>query len=232
MNRSGETASLQSAHFLLMNVPLPLYSRRACQILLIIVTVLFTCANSHGDFYVSPLGSDRNDGTESSPFLSLERARDAVRVFNRNVPAFSWRNHVWLRQGDYIRTNAFDLSREDSGTVANPLRWAAYTNETVRLLGGVKLSAFTNVTDAVTSARLNERARPHVVQIDLRSQGLKDFGEMKSRGFARPTSPAHSELFFDGRPMTLARWPNKENCQNCRVSGQRGRRRRPRWKHR
>lgn len=34
-------------------------------------------------------------------------------------------------------------------------------------------------------------------------------GEMKSRGFGRPTTTAHCELFFDGNPMTLARWPTK-----------------------
>ena len=27
-------------------------------------------------------------------------------------------------------------------------------------------------------------------------------------GFGRPLHPAHVELFYDGRPMTLARWPN------------------------
>jgi hypothetical protein len=43
----------------------------------------------------------------------------------------------------------------------------------------------------------------------LRALGITNFGEMKSRGFGRPTTPAHCELFFDGRPMTLARWPNE-----------------------
>jgi len=43
----------------------------------------------------------------------------------------------------------------------------------------------------------------------LRSQGITEFGELKSRGFARGGAPAHGELFFGGKPMTLARWPNE-----------------------
>ena len=40
---------------------------------------------------------------------------------------------------------------------------------------------------------------------------------MKSRGFGRPTTPAHCELFFGGHPMTLARWPNEGDWE--RIAG-------------
>ena len=43
---------------------------------------------------------------------------------------------------------------------------------------------------------------------NLPRQGVTDFGEMTSRGFGR-THVAGLELFFAGRPMTLARWPNR-----------------------
>ena len=56
---------------------------------------------------------------------------------------------------------------------------------------------------------MHEKARGSVQQIDLRPLGIHEFGAMKSRGFGRPTTPAHCELFFDGKPMTLARWPNE-----------------------
>lgn len=41
------------------------------------------------------------------------------------------------------------------------------------------------------------------------ASGYADFGEMKSRGFARPTTASHCEWFFNYQPMTLARWPNE-----------------------
>jgi hypothetical protein len=69
------------------------------------------------------------------------------------------------------------------------------------------LTGFTAVTDAAVLARLDEKTRGHVVQLNLRTLGITDFGEMKTRGFGRPTATAHCELFFGHRPMTLARWP-------------------------
>jgi hypothetical protein len=66
-------------------------------------------------------------------------------------------------------------------------------------------------------ARFAEEARPHIVQLDLRKLGIAEFGELKSRGFSRPTIPSHCELFFGGRPMTLARWPNEGDWE--RIAG-------------
>jgi Right handed beta helix region/GH141 insertion domain len=65
------------------------------------------------------------------------------------------------------------------------------------------------VSDETVRERLSAAARTHVLEVDLRALGIRHFAELKSRGFARPTTPAHNELFFDGRPMTLARWPNE-----------------------
>jgi hypothetical protein len=114
-----------------------------------------------------------------------------------------------LRGGDYIQTNALELTAVDSGTADAPIVWRACKGESVRLLGGRKLSGFAPVTDTALLSRLPEAARGHVVQVDLGALGLTDFGKMTSRGFARALSPAHCELFFGGRPMTLARWPNE-----------------------
>ncbi len=115
---------------------------------------------------------------------------------------------IFLRGGDYVRTNALELIAADSGTADSPLVWRAYKNENVRLLGGRTLTGFAPVADATVLARLDEPARGHVLQLDLRALGITDFGEMKSRGFSRAAVPAHCELFFNHRPMTLARWPN------------------------
>jgi hypothetical protein len=163
--------------------------------------------SAQADFYVATNGSDQNEGSEAKPFLSLERAREAVRQGKGAGVT------VWIRGGDYIRTNTFELSAEDSGSSGQPISWRAFGNERVRLLGGKKLTGFSEVTDTGTLGRFDEKARGHVLQLNLRALGISDFGEMKSRGFARPTTPAHCELFFAGRPMTLARWPNEGEWQ-------------------
>ena len=163
------------------------------------------------DFYVAPSGSDTNPGTKARPLATLEAARDAIR-HQRQAAAGKPARHgitVWLRGGTYVRTNAFELTAADSGTAAAPVVYRTMPGEAVRLLGGRVLSGFQPVTDPAVLARLDASARGQVWQTDLRAAGIAASGEMKSRGFGRPTAPAHAELFFAGRPMTLARWPNE-----------------------
>ncbi len=100
----------------------------------------------------------------------------------------------------------------DSGTPQHPIVWRCYKSESVRLLGGRDLGDLRNfepVNDPAAIKRLPELARSQVFQLDLHKLGLTNFGQLNSRGFGRPLAAAHSELFCDGRPMTLARWPNE-----------------------
>ena len=161
------------------------------------------------DVHVSPGGDDSHPGTASQPFATLERARDAVRALKSRGPLGPFT--VWIHAGDHRRTNALELTSADSGTADSPIRWESAPDETGRILGGVALppTAWKPVTDATILDRLDPAARPHVRQMDLRALGIRDFGEMKSRGFSRAAAPAHCELFHAGRPMTLARWPNE-----------------------
>ncbi|MEI2725810.1 MAG: right-handed parallel beta-helix repeat-containing protein [Verrucomicrobiota bacterium] len=179
--------------------------RLLCVVALLVARPIFSAPV----YFVAPNGSDANAGTKAKPFATLERARDAVRMRRASQSAVRETITVWLRGGDYLRTNTLELTAADSGTAGAPITWRAYKNEPVRLLGGRTLTGFTPVSDATVLARLDDTARGHVVQLNLRALGITDFGEMKSRGFGRPTVPAHCELFFDHRPMMLARWPNE-----------------------
>jgi hypothetical protein len=161
------------------------------------------------EFYVSTTGSDTNAGSQSQPFATLERARDEARRLKQDGTLPKGGLTIWLQGGDYLRTNALQLSAADSGTPDAPIAWRASQGEPVRLLGGRKLAGFEPVTDPAILERLPENARGHVRQANLRALGISDFGKMSSRGFGRPQTAAHCELFFGGRPMTLARWPNE-----------------------
>ncbi len=139
------------------------------------------------ELYVAPNGNDRAPGTRAQPLASLERARNEVRRL-RQAQAGQGVT-VWLRGGDYLRTNAFELGAADSGAPGAPVVWRGCPGERARLLGGRTLTGFEKVSDPAVLARLSEAARGQVVQADLRRLGISDFGEMKSRGFGRPQSP-------------------------------------------
>ena len=181
-----------------------------CRAVLVATLACGTTLVGRPDFYVAPGGSDGHPGTEAKPFATLEAARDAVRGLQRGrltEPAAGVT--IWLRGGDFVRHEALELNSADSGTAESPVVWRAYPGERPRLLGGRVLTGFAPVTDPAVRERLSESARERVRVVDLASVGLTNFGVMKSRGFGRPLTPAHHELFYGGRPLTLARWPDE-----------------------
>ncbi|MHB0960251.1 MAG: right-handed parallel beta-helix repeat-containing protein [Pirellulaceae bacterium] len=182
---------------------------RLIQVLVSVGIVLGLPLLCAADFFISPAGNDDNPGSESRPFATLEAARDAARQRKQEGKIPDGGLTIWLRGGDYLRTSPLELTAEDSATAESPVVWRSYPGESVRLLGGRQLTEFSPVADAEVLERLEETARPMVREVDLRALGISEFGELASRGFARPTVPAHCELFIAGRPMTLARWPNE-----------------------
>ena len=176
---------------------------------LIFVVALFLAPTlSALELFLATNGNDANPGTLAKPFATLERARDKVRELKQKAKLPRSGVTIWLRGGDYVRTNALELTVADSGTEASPITWQAAKGETARLLGGLKLTGFKAVADPAIRSRLDESARGRVMEINLSGLGITDFGGLKSRGFGR-SALAHCELFFDHRPMTLARWPNE-----------------------
>jgi hypothetical protein len=160
-------------------------------------------------FYIAPGGNDAHAGTKGAPFASLEGARDAIRRLKTQGGWPAGGVTVWLRGGLYERARAFELSAADSGTATAPVRYRAWRAECPRILGGVRVPRLEPVADPAVLGRLPAAAHGAVLQADLSALGAGGLGQLRSRGFARPQEPSHLELFFDGKPMTLARWPNE-----------------------
>src|SRR5215471_16379774 len=107
---------------------------------LIVIAALFLAGpGATHEFWVVPGGNDANAGTQAQPFGTLERARDAVRQLKQDTRRFGGGITIYLRAGDYSRTNALELNAADSGSPESPIIWRAYKDEPVRLLGGRKL---------------------------------------------------------------------------------------------
>ncbi|HTI70927.1 MAG TPA: right-handed parallel beta-helix repeat-containing protein, partial [Candidatus Limnocylindria bacterium] len=157
------------------------------------------------EFHVSPTGNDANPGTADKPFATPERARDEWRHRRGENPSGAT---IWVHGGTYFRTNSLELGKLDSGTPNSPVTWQAAGGETPRFLGARRVTGFQPVTDRAVLSRFAKEAKSHVLQVKLSDLGITDFGEFKSRGYERPPAVAHGELFYRGKPMPLARWPN------------------------
>ncbi len=142
--------------------------------------------------HVAPDGAD-------GAYATLAAARDAIRA-EKSKGALSEGAEVRIHGGDYVLEKPFVLETQDSGLAAAPIRYVASKDETVRILGGRLVEGFVPVTDETVLSRLGKSARSHVVQLNLKEQGVTNFGTPKGGGL---------ELFFDGQRMTLARWPNE-----------------------
>ena len=159
------------------------------------------------EFFVSPKGKDSNPGTLDQPFATLERARDAVREQKVGGALPQGGAAVYLRGGRYEVTNTFVLTEADSGSFGAPVVYCAWRDEKPVLDGGFRVRALKAVSDPAVLARLPPEARGHVRVADLKAQGLAQQEPQKSYGYGLRNTTVR-ELFEDGRPLTIARWPN------------------------
>jgi len=172
---------------------------------------LIIYVSGDGDDVWAGLLERPNAGRSDGPLATLHAARDAVRSLRRRGELSSQTAaEVRITPGVYHLDKSFVLADEDSGSPAAPIVYCAWGEGQTVLTGGKTVSQFESVRDTDVLARLSGPARRAVLVADLKAEGITDYGQIRSRGFGRPSSPAGLEVFFRGEPMTLARWPNDE----------------------
>lgn len=196
-------------------------SRMRCTLFLAFLLAIPTVARAQDTkdtktvtLHVSPDGDDGwsgklaqpNSAKTDGPVATLTKARELVRIARHFGPGSEPPITIALAAGTYFLDKPVEFTAADSGSAVAPLLIEG--TGSVRLLGGRRITGFLPVTDPAIQARLAPAAREKVVVADLAAQGITDFGQLKSRGFSRPQTPAALELFFNDQPMTLARWPN------------------------
>jgi len=179
--------------------------------LLIVATFASTALSA--EFFVSPDGNDAwsgklaapNKARTDGPFASLSAAQKAARAARRAGSGVT----VWLRQGTYRLSRPLLLTEEDSGSTSGMVVYSAYRGEKVIVSGSKAVQKWTKASDEAVLKRLPPQARSNVLQADLAAQGFssEDLGGFITRGMGRPIVPAHSELFVDGQPAQLTRFP-------------------------
>jgi hypothetical protein len=168
------------------------------------------------DYYVSVSGSDEWSGRQASPngngagpLATLQGARDTIRQMKASTGLPEGGVIIWIAPGTYSLDAGFVLTSEDSAEPGKPIVYGATTEGQVQISGGKAVTSWQTVNDAAILNRLEPAARRHVLQTNLKAQGISDFGKLRSRGFGRATVPGGLELFFKDQPMTLSRWPNE-----------------------
>ncbi|MBN2803633.1 MAG: hypothetical protein JXR91_11100, partial [Deltaproteobacteria bacterium] len=102
-------------------------------------------------YFVSPSGNDNNPGTIDDPFLTLTKARDAVRTINNDMTGDIY---VYLRGGDYRITDTVSFTTQDSGTNGFKIFYKAYPEEIPILNGSVPVTNWEYHSDGIYKASL------------------------------------------------------------------------------
>lgn len=163
--------------------------------------------------YVSPQGSDAAKGTREAPFASIQRARDEVRAVkeSKGLPDGAT---VHLGKGCYFLEKSLCFKADDSGTEGAPIVYLSSPTEPAVLMGGIRIptASLQPISDPVNKARiLDPVAGEKIREVDLRALGVTGVGQLSRRGYHRANElqgPPPMEVFVDGVPLTLARWPN------------------------
>ncbi len=165
--------------------------------------------------HVRPGGDDAGPGTAAQPVGTLAKARDMVRETRKQRPLNAGAEII-LHGGRYVLDGTLELSAEDAGTSAAPIRYRAARGEQPVLAGSAEIpaGAFTLLADPERLARLEAPARGKVVVADLKALGFPAMPKLRAV-FRMPMSVP--ELFCDGRRMTLACWPNEGFAQIVKI---------------
>ncbi|MBN1441154.1 MAG: hypothetical protein JXA90_00525, partial [Planctomycetes bacterium] len=174
------------------------------------------------ELHVAPSGSDSAPGTAERPFATLQRARDEIRAIRRRGVLPPGGAQVTVHGGEYRVERTLRLDSGDGGTEAAPVVYRAAPGARPRLRAGVRIEGFRPVEDAAVLARLPAEARGKVLQADLRASGVKEVPPLRLGGFASGagfrTWPV-VELFFGGKALPLAGWPDEGFVKVTEVTG-------------
>ena len=198
-----------------------------------------TIAEPPTTIYVAPNGNDSAGGTEAAPLATITAAQKRIRDLKAAGKLPKGGAAVELLGGRYQLDKPIELTAEDSGTAEAPITYRARPGETVLISGAQAITEWKPVTDQAVLERLDPAARDKVYQADLKTLGVTEYGDLlhdaewevqyrhhkddnqgeATRGDAEAAristkrtgkkSESRLELFCNGKPMQISRWPNQ-----------------------
>ncbi|MDD2600951.1 MAG: right-handed parallel beta-helix repeat-containing protein [Kiritimatiellae bacterium] len=162
--------------------------------------------------YIAAEGAESGDGSKKLPFTTLEQARDSIRAGRRSGAIAAGESvKVLIGPGNYYLKQSFILTAEDSGSAGAPVTYQPVKRDSAHFYGGVALrpESFKPVVDGTVLQRLDPAARARVLVCDVSEYAPA--GGFPLFGKSYKGVPADPLLYVNGKPMTIARWPNLES---------------------
>ena len=179
-------------------------------IFLFFTIALNLCAQEK-DIYISPDGNDQFEGTKEMPIATIRKAQSLI----QNIKEQKRQGDtifVFLREGIYRIKEGLLFDRAIGGTKDSPIIISGYKNERVIISGAVPINHYKPLSKDHFLYKMNPGIGSKILEIDLQKTGLSIFRPIRLAGFNGPRLPkpyALRELYFNGKPMPLSRWPNK-----------------------
>lgn len=127
--------------------------------------------------------------------VSLEKAFNSIEKLRKKSGDESF-VHILVHGGEY----KFDKTIVFEGRCYNNILVSPYNNEKVVFTGGERINP-----KSIKRKKINDT---EVYYIDIKNTGIKKIHGIRSFGFLRPYGASWSELFVNGEPLNLSRWPN------------------------
>ncbi len=191
-------------------------------LLLFAIFCFMSCNNgavNRNTIYVSPDGNDSNPGTIEKPLATIQAAMQAVRNLKTQSDSLQGIT-VYLRQGVYNVSQTLEFNQKDAGSDSHPVTFKGYKNEEVIISGGIEISPadFKPIEDEQVLKRIiDKNARNEIKQINLKEQGITNYGNFRQHGFSIAIQPAPMELFVNSTPQIVARYPNNSKLTVSKV---------------
>ncbi len=169
--------------------------------------------------------AESGDGSVDAPFKTIEEARDMIREMKKRGEYPQKGVTIYIRGGEYSRSETFYLGTEDSGYENAPVTYMAYPTEEVTFIGGTRLNL--SQFKIADSGNFDSSLKGKIYSYNLMANGIEPYdriyviGHGASAFFSelamkynqwlpeeelKQLSPP--EIFFDNESMTLAQYPN------------------------
>lgn len=161
-------------------------------------------------------GAVGGEGTKSKPVGTLKKAIELAR--KHRTTAAPGAIEIILSTGTYHVKETVKLTADDAGTNGSPLVIRSENPaRPATLTGGTVLKTWKKVAEKEILNRLPASIRGDVLVCNLKDHGIKNMAELVLGGFSSKRAEGiHArfktfnvpELFYNGEPQTMARWPN------------------------